>query len=385
MATDNVWKVGNGMPLSHWPENLKPDVDTPWIPESHKVLRIVRQNGSQPRTYKRTDHNLTTGQRYYVAGSTASIHGALQRSHMSARITNGKTKQDGLGLHRRQLFHWIGSDLENNPNLSAAARAKTYVDYLRGSLRNGLWVRLPRIKETFGPKQEFKLELPICCFTETTLDEIEFHNRSYGRLGLGFPKRFVLAQGGKPINYINAVTRDPSFKAWVRLGNLLSNERLKHTLPAKEWNELKTEFVYLSSFLKMMKPVRKPAQETAKRQTRESGEQSKPREGRERVPSVNRHYGNILQFIEEREWRIVHNPQCRGQHPRDIRANNAAGIGNDPPWYLPYRPAHDLFTVVLPDARTKYEALQDDEIRGYLWPKNGPPVTILSLDDLSTF
>lgn len=302
---------------------------------------------------------------------------------MPAKTPGTKAKEPGLRLHRRQLFHWIGSDLERDRKLNAEQRAQKYVQYLRGSLQQGLWLKLPRKPETFGPRDEFRLQSPICCFTETMLDEIEFHNREYGRLGLGFPKRFVLAQGGRPVNYINGVGADPSFQAWELLRRKVSDPRVSLVMSPREWAELKAEFAYLSAFLKMMKPTpkRKP---TRKKVVAEASADAAAVKGKRPIP-IKRHYGQILEYIEEREWRIVVKQRNQFTFPRSVIPNGSREANASPPFLLPYRAAHDLFTVVLPDARTKQAALQDNVVRSLLFPADGPPVTILALDDLSTF
>jgi hypothetical protein len=119
------------------------------------------------------------------------------------------TDEGRLRLHRRQLFHWIGGNLESDRKMNADQKASAYIEYLRGSLDKGLWIKPPREKDELGKDGEFRINSPICCFTETTLSEIEFHNRTYGKLGLGFPKRFVMTHGGRPVNYINAQTPPP--------------------------------------------------------------------------------------------------------------------------------------------------------------------------------
>jgi len=302
---------------------------------------------------------------------------------MPAKTPATKAKEPGLRLHRRQLFHWIGSDLERDRKLNAEQRAQKYVQYLRGSLQQGLWLRLPRKPENFGPRDEFRLQSPICCFTETMLDEIEFHNREYGRLGLGFPKRFVLSQGGRPVNYVNGVGADPSFQAWDKLRRKLSDSRVAAVMSPKEWEELQAEFVYLSAFLKMMKPTPKRRTTTKKVGAEASTDETQVK-GKRPIP-IKRHYGQILEYIEEREWRIVLKQQSRQTFPRSVISNPSREPDASPPFLLPYRAAHDLFTVVLPDARTKHAALQDNVVRSLLIPADGPPVTILALDDLSTF
>jgi hypothetical protein len=220
---------------------------------------------------------------------------------MSQRKTLRKFSEQRLGLHRRQLFHWIGSDLEKDRKLSAKARAEKYLEYLWDSLRDGLWLKLPRLEENLGGNGDFKLKLPICCFTETTLDEVEFHNREYGRLGLGFPKRFVLSHGGKPVNYVNDVKADLNFQAWLSLKQKLHDERFKEVFSESERTSMLEEFEYLCHFLKCLKEPYfsrgKPAKPKVGRIKSESDSVSK----RKKSENFKRNYGGILKYLEERE------------------------------------------------------------------------------------
>jgi hypothetical protein len=64
-----------------------------------------------------------------------------------------------------------------------------------------------------------------------------------------------------------------------------------------------------------------------------------------RIKSVTdtfkRKFGMPLQFVEEREWRIVH-------HSANRHFVQGPGV---PDFYLPYLPGEELFTLVLPDNR----------------------------------
>jgi hypothetical protein len=69
---------------------------------------------------------------------------------------------------------------------------------LHGSLEHGLWVKRPRYPDTFELHgSAFALNLPIVCFTEWSLGESLPRTTEYGRIGLGFPKRWVIERGGQ--------------------------------------------------------------------------------------------------------------------------------------------------------------------------------------------
>jgi hypothetical protein len=301
---------------------------------------------------------------------------------MAQRKKLQKFSEQRLGLHRRQLFHWIGSNIEKDRKLSADQRTEKYIEYLELSLERGLWVKPPRVLDTLGRNQEFHVHSPICCFTETTLDEIEFHNREYGRLGLGFPKRFVLTNGGKPVNYINDVTSDPSYKAWNLLRRRLADHRLEQVYSERQLRELRAEFDYLSQFLKRIKYPYLNKSKSEKSSSEPTKKKISKLSTGKKQETYKRNYGGILHYLEEREWRIVIKPTTSVYCSKAFVRNTEA---TGPEWYLPYQPAKDLFTIVFPDNRTLAKALSNAKIRDRVYSLNLPPVTLLSLEDLGTF
>ena len=101
-----------------------------------------------------------------------------------------------------------------------------------------------------------------------------------------------------------------------------------------------------------------------------------------------RKFGLPLQFVEEREWRIVHHPGGRG-------FVEGPGAPDGPDYYLPYLPGEELFTLVLPDNKVVSRVLQAEwfterlftpwrhypELKG----RRVPPVTVLSHSDIGTY
>ena len=98
-----------------------------------------------------------------------------------------------------------------------------------------------------------------------------------------------------------------------------------------------------------------------------------------------RKFGMPLQFVEEREWRIVHHPANKG-------FVKGPGV---PDYYLPYLPGEELFTLVLPDNKVVSKVLQTDWFTERLFTpwkhypalknRRVPPVTVLSHSDIGTF
>ena len=98
-----------------------------------------------------------------------------------------------------------------------------------------------------------------------------------------------------------------------------------------------------------------------------------------------RKFGMPLQFVEEREWRIVYH--AGGNH-----FVNGPGL---PDFYLPYLPGDELFTLVLPDNKVVSRVLQTDWFTERLFTpwkhypalkdRLVPPVTVLAHSDIGTY
>ncbi|MGZ5518838.1 MAG: hypothetical protein ACXWIU_09275 [Limisphaerales bacterium] len=282
-------------------------------------------------------------------------------------------------IHRQQLFHWIGSHID--AGLSKLGRLddksrEAYVACLHGALKCGLWVKTPRDPDFLGNGDLIKVTRPIACFTEWTLGQSLPHTTRYGRLGLGFPKRFVLARGGQPLIYIrDSAKNDPYTVALKTLARYFKNIQAGRKLSARKIDELREHFDYLSHFNKRIRKQLQP---------RISFKKIKPpRSPTLKTPAAKpnlfvRRFGTTLHYLEEREWRIVYSAALDEFFLK-------CGKSSGPDYYLPFIPGKELFTVVLPDNRTVNMALSDTFIRKKLYPADDPHVTVLSLQDIGTF
>jgi hypothetical protein len=273
-------------------------------------------------------------------------------------------------LHRQQLFHWIGRDIEQEfPGRSRDQREKRaglYVGHLRNSLRDGIWVKRPEHPEEIGSGVSAKsLEMPIACFTEWSLADSQAHVASYGRLGFGFPRAWVSKRGGQPVTYMRPA-----------MGSRYMDAVQSIVKASKHMDaEARESLDYILHFTKPVRPPR-----------RQSSVERKPRSVPAPVAEHGRDpwarsFGAPMPYVSEREWRVVlpvGTPDKKGHW-------KAAGKGVQARFYLPYRPGADLFTLVLPDNLTMQKVVADQELMSHLMPKNAPHVTLLSLDDVDTF
>jgi hypothetical protein len=289
-------------------------------------------------------------------------------------------------IHRQQLFHWIGSHIDypyrdeperRRPRLDDEHR-REYVRCLEGALQHGLWVNTPRVPDQLGDGQLVKVTRPIVCFTEWSLGESLPHTTRYGRLGLGFPKRFVLECGGQPVTYVRDRRRaDPFTASVLHLARLFRHSRsLAGVLAPAELEAARRRFDYLTHFVKRLR-----RQVTRRAGADGNGGRSRGRiRRRAAVPDAGgpyeREFGRTLHYLEEREWRIAHDETLAEFFQK----------GSQPPdYFLRFVPGRQLFTLVLPDNRTVNLVLQNRRLVKALFPKGGPHVTVLSLQDIGTF
>jgi hypothetical protein len=294
----------------------------------------------------------------------------------------------GYQLHKRQLFHWIGREV-NRQNKGRKtlddALVKKCLDYVRGSLESGLWVKSPGVPEKFTlDGNSLALTMPITCFTEWSLGESLNHTQNYGQIGFGFPKRWVIERGGQSVTYFRHAKKSSFLRGIFQLLKSVATPA-----PDGLWNP-KTpksgldELLYLLHFMKV---IREPAAQRAKaRRVVPKIKTSRPLKP-VKVPIANyrRRFGAGLPFVEEREWRVVYhqsNP-CFAKGP---------GV---PEYFLPYLPGDEMFTLVLPDNKVVSALLQNDWFTQRLFTPwkvysklNGrvvPPVTVLAFSDVGTF
>jgi hypothetical protein len=294
----------------------------------------------------------------------------------------------GYQIHKQQLFHWIGRNLDKDNKgrkvLSDDLVTKC-LDYVHQSIESGLWVKCPSVPEEFAlDEDKLLLKRPITCFTEWSLGDSLPHTERYGRIGFGFPKRWVIERGGQSVTYFRHAEKSSFLKGIFRLlkahGVSDGNGDWNPKDPANELDEV----MYFLHFAKMIrerreKGVAKPKPTPVKRVKPPIG--AKPA-----VPTFRRRFGSELPFVEEREWRIVHHPEVK---------HFTKGPGT-PEYYLKYIPGDELFTLVLPDNKTVSKLLQTtwftkrlftphlvyrDELKG----RAVPPVMVLAHSDLRTF
>lgn len=279
------------------------------------------------------------------------------------------------GIHKQQLFHWLASPAdrasENKGTLTPEIR-REYIDCLRGSLEDGIWVKTPRKPEEIKLRKfQHPLTKAMACFTEWSLNDSLTHTREYGRMALGFSKAWLINHGGQPITYYDHSSGSRFLKALV---TLLKN-------PPADPKALEA-LLYLTHFTKRIHKPMPPATDAQPAAKKKSTKSSAAKPAVPKLPPdpFARFWSKTMPYLEEREWRVVEHPELVTTR---LLVPNAKS--DTPKFFLPYKPGEELFTLVLPDNQTVNEVLRATWFARRLFPKNGPHVTVLSLQDIGTF
>lgn len=241
-------------------------------------------------------------------------------------------------VHRRQLFHWIGSHIKKSPTSEDGARE--YISALKESINNGLWFTVSNQENEKLWHVEFTERFPMICFTDNKLSDCQYHAQNYGKLALGFPKRFVMKKFGMPVNYvINKKTKNPYLLSLGKIGKFI--EKCKDEAILKHWK-------LVSNHIKPMYKIKTKSQESSNgnNRNRKSTQSTK-----KRWPRRHRNFGWVLDFYVEHEWRIVLSKKLKKEEGVYI---------HDEKYKLKYDIEQDLYTIVFP-SRIMFEIMRVEE------------------------
>ena len=161
-------------------------------------------------------------------------------------------------IHKRQLFHWVGGNIDADlraRKLTASDVREKYLTYLKDDLQNGLPIKSPKVPEKLAcDGVEIPLNLPMACFTEWSLSESRPHSSRYGRMALGFSKPWIIKHGGQPVTYFNHTQKGLFLKTMVALHDFVRRLREPLPVPGLKANEIEAAFkraLYLLHFAKL--------------------------------------------------------------------------------------------------------------------------------------
>jgi Putative abortive phage resistance protein AbiGi, antitoxin len=259
-----------------------------------------------------------------------------------------------LQIHRRLLFHWTkppGKIFVPN----TLKERELFVDHLLGLLVKGLRVSTPKISDhEYIVKGEIEAERPMICFTESIVGEAGPHARRYGSMGLGFTRKFVMAQRGRPVIYLDKNSDDLFTKSVIQV--------LQAALKGSD-AVLRAHAKLISGWLKSYNMPRVAPQERGI-----SVGVSRKQVSREEDDVLRLKFGGLRSNLEDREWRIVYQASASEKIEEDGRR-------------IPFV-AGELALLVLPDHQTLSIALRRKEILDRLHPHGKPAVCAISREML---
>lgn len=244
-------------------------------------------------------------------------------------------------LHRRLLFHWTGP--RDEKRVKNREDRERYLGLLEGILADGLRFSKPgdsNCEWVFN--RVFEASHRMICFSEWGLGDSAAHSGRYGRLGLGFTRKFVMAKGGRPVVYVPNNRGDRFRKALHRVLEA-ANEDVK----------LQRHVDLVASYLKAYHlPRSGPGSETVKKDptadaTKDKKSKTTPRTKPDDL-DLKIDFGGVYANLEDREWRILEDEAAR-----------SGSDGIDP--HLLFQPGQ-LAMIVFPDHQTLTLAMRRKKI-----------------------
>jgi hypothetical protein len=214
-----------------------------------------------------------------------------------------------MGIHSKFLIHWTGNGKDDIESKPASDRPRLYLERLGDYYQNGLFA-----KRTNGDViRRMKIKHIVrLCFTEIRLSQVQTHAKRYGKLGIGFPREFIMNKGGRPVIYI-------PYEARVDC-RLLEDSIEKVIQKSKGNDEVHGASKWIMAHVKRMSD------------------------------------GSDENYYEEMEWRLVYDESPNNKH---FTKGNVSGIHR-----LRFE-ATNVSVIIFPDEDTKQMSLRDNAIRQY--------------------
>lgn len=231
-------------------------------------------------------------------------------------------------MHSKYLVHWTGRDFHPPRSAINTTIRKKYLERLRSIVKNGFLMNRGQEEIWDHRGRNLSVSVSRVCFTEVRLSAAEQHAATYGFLGIGVSREFVLDFYGNPVFYQYSGAHNYIAENSRRLLDYLK----KNNGPAKE---LRT----ILSFCKNM----------------------------------NDHDSKHLAYYNELEWRIVYSSALE-KAGRIKVVDKKQGL-----YCLPLR-LSDIQLIVLPDAATRKMAAADR-----LLEKIFRHCVVVTLDDCGHF
>jgi hypothetical protein len=218
-----------------------------------------------------------------------------------------------MSIRSEILIHWTGKHLSSETDESKIISG--YLELIKSIYSDGL--RYSRAEEDevvlgAGGASSTIPKIPMICYTELRLSNVQEHTSRYGKMGIGFRRDWLMRHGANPVFYVQ------------NRGEGVVNTNLAAIVP--EVNGIPG----LEVFLSFVKPMSAPSQES-------------------------------LTYYDEMEWRMVLwkaqsvNPPVQMPDPDWVRRDG-------PTAYFKFSP-DDVAIIVTPDEKTRKAILADSEMK----------------------
>ena len=213
-------------------------------------------------------------------------------------------------LHTKFIVHWTGRDFHVPINVLDDNLRDKYIKRLIDTLENGFYMKI-------GTEKIYDLEckwiqpsISRVCFTEIKLSLAKKHAQTYGNLGIGVDRDFVLKRYGNPVFYVTNGDYSNVVVCARKVGDYLK----------KQDEAILLEFQTLLAYFKNM----------------------------------NEQNSDELVYYDELEWRITHLNRLDMENYLKVQ-------DRDNHIYRIHLAKDDVKVIVFPDKRTKTKAFKNND------------------------
>ena len=212
-------------------------------------------------------------------------------------------------LHTKFIVHWTGRDFHVPINALDDNLRDKYIERLIGTLKNGFYMKIGTEKIYDLECKWIQSSISRVCFTEIKLSLAKKHAQTYGNLGIGVDRNFVLKRYGNPVFYVT--NGDYS--------NVVVCARKVRDYLHKQDKSILLEFQTLLAYFKNM----------------------------------NEQNSDELVYYDELEWRITHLNRLEKENALKVQ-------DKDNHIYRINLAKDDVKVIVFPDKKTKTKAFKND-------------------------
>ena len=213
-------------------------------------------------------------------------------------------------LHTKFIVHWTGRDFHVPINALDDNLRDKYIQRLIDTLENGFFMKVGTEKIYDLDCEWIQASISRICFTEIKLSLAKKHAQTYGNLGIGVDRNFVLQRYGNPVFYVMN----------GNYSNVLVCARKVRDYLEKKDEVIFREFQTLLGYFKNM----------------------------------NEQNSDELIYYDELEWRITHLNRLEEENYLTVqdRANYI---------YRVKISKEDIKVIIFPDEKTKTKAFKNDD------------------------